>query len=218
MTTTRHSLGTVLTHARKILANDVMPAEALRTADIPVWYLAELERNHIGRPNDDLLTLIYQAYELDAVDVDELRRTRHLDQKLRELAVAREAATATFLRQQAFHWPDSAMVANHNGRIPLSDPAARNSYADILRCLRTQIDHEPVMAASVYYQLSPMAYWQMEAAQLAITDEVERLLCYRLEVDDLSRFIYADDLFGTLCGQLDICKYSGERLRVPGNY
>lgn len=218
MTMRRQSLGTVLTSAREILMNGATPAEVLRDVDVPAWYLAELEHDHITRPNEDLLTLICQAYELAPADVADLRQSPQLTTDLTELAGQRDQATATFLRQQRLDWPDSAWAAKQPGSLNQTDPAANHNYADILRCLRIQIDHDPVMAASVYYRLSPMAYWQMEAAQLAITDEVERLLCYRLEVEDLSRFFYVDDLFSALCGQLDICKYSLEPVKMPGNY
>jgi len=218
MTMRRQSLGTVLTSARKILMNGATPTEVLCDVDVPAWYLAELECDHITRPNEDLLTLICQAYELAVADVTGLRQSPQLTTDLTELAAQRDQATATFLRQQRLAWPDSALAAQQPGSLKQADPAASHSYADILRCLRTQIDHDPIMAASVYYRLSPMAYWQMEAAQLAITDEVERLLCYRLEVEDLSRFLYVDDLFSALCGQLDICKYSLEPVKMPGNY
>lgn len=216
MTTTQHSLGAVLTAARRILAHNVSPAEVLRDVGVPAWYLAELERDCITRPNRDLLTLIYQAYELDAPTVQTFRQTRHFTTVLRNLASEREQATATFLRQQAFVWPDSAQFARQHGRLS-HDPTVKNTYADLLRCARTQIDHDSVLAASVYYRLSPMAYWQMEADQLAVTDEVLTLLSYRLEVDDLTPFLVADNLGNLVYQRLAACQLTPSPRQIPGN-
>lgn len=214
MTTIRHSLGDVLANARRILANDASPAEVLHDSDVPAWYLTELERDHIARPNDDLLTLIYQAYELDATDIWLLCQAKHLQTALTQVALARKQATATFHRQTQLTWPDSARVAKEYAVVPPEDASATYRYADILRCLRTQIDRDPIIAASVYYRLSPMAYWQMEAAQLAVSDDVLQLLTYRLELDDLNPLLHTTDLFGALCQQLAICRRRAEQLRL----
>ncbi len=214
MIMTRHSLGVVLTQIRLILADGATAAEVLRDADVPAWYLSELERDNIVRPNDDLLTLICQAYELSVQTVWQLCQVTHLKSALVEIVRARDNELATRRRQCGMNWPDSATA---DPVVQMSDPAANHSYADILRCVRQRIEWNSVLASAVYYRVSPMAYWQMEAAQIALTPEVKQLLCYRLESDDLTPFIYADDLYTAVCQHLDLCKKSlPVQLRLPG--
>ncbi|WP_258115700.1 hypothetical protein [Levilactobacillus yiduensis] len=217
MITTRHSLGTVLTQIRLVLANGATVAEVLRDADVPAWYLAELERDNIARPNEDLLTLICQAYELSRQTVWELCQVAHLTPALLKITRVRDHELATRRRQRAMIWPNSAAIAAATPVVHMSDPAATYSYADILRCVRQRIEWCSVLVSAVYYRVTPMAYWQMEAAQIALTPEVKQLLCYRLESDDLTPFIYADDLYTAICQHLDLCKKSlPVQLRLPG--
>ncbi|MCI1553014.1 MAG: hypothetical protein LKH74_03745 [Levilactobacillus sp.] len=217
MMTTRHSLGTVLTQIRCILADGATAAEVLCDADVPAWYLTELERDHITRPNDELLALICQAYELSEQTVGNLRQAPHLAAAIAQIARARDHELATRLRQRMMSWPDSATTAATESVIQMSDPAAKHSYADILRCVRQRIEWCPILVSALYYRVSPMAYWQMEAAQLAVTPEVKQLLGYRLECDDLTPFLHADDLYTAICQHLDLCKKSlPVQLRLPG--
>lgn len=217
MITTRHSLGTVLTQIRLMLANGATAAEVLCDADVPAWYLSELEHDNIARPNEELLALICQAYELSVQTVWDLCQTNQLKPALASIVRVRDHQLATRLRQRTMQWPNSATVAATTPVVHMSDPAATHSYADILRCVRRRIEWDSVLVAAIYYRVTPMAYWQMEAAQIALTPEVKQLLCYRLESDDLTPFIYADDLYTAICQHLDLCKKSlPVQLRLPG--
>lgn len=217
MITTRHSLGTVLTQIRLVLANGATAVEVLCDADVPAWYLSELEHDNIARPNEELLALICQAYELSVQTVWALCQVDQLKPALASIVRVRDHQLATRLRQRTMQWPNSATMAATAPVVHMSDPAAIHSYADILRCVRRRIEWDSVLVAAIYYRVTPMAYWQMEAAQIALTPEVKQLLCYRLESDDLTPFIYADDLYTAICQHLDLCKKSlPVQLRLPG--
>jgi len=201
MTKQRHPLGDVLYKARLVLADGASHAEVLKNLDIPGWYLSELEHNHIAHPNPDLLTLIFQCYGLNDDQVAALQQTPDLTTALFELTLTTELNLAAN-HHETLDWPDSATFAAQHGVIRMRDPRAVNSYADILRCIR--LDHEwcPIHTASLIYGVSPMAYWQMEAAQIPVSNEVIAALAERLGVDSLQPFLEAENLYAAVNDQL----------------
>jgi len=201
MTKQRHPLGDVLYKARLVLADGASHAEVLKNLDIPGWYLSELEHNHIAHPNPDLLTLIFQCYGLNDDQVAALQQTPDLTTALFELTLTTELSLAAN-HHETLDWPDSATFAAQHGVIRMRDPRAVNSYADILRCIR--LDHEwcPIHTASLIYGVSPMAYWQMEAAQIPVSNEVIAALAERLGVDSLQPFLEAENLYAAVNDQL----------------
>lgn len=212
----RHPLGETLRQMRLILAAGAMPDEILAMVDLPTWYLLELERGHITRPNPDTLTLIYDCYQMTAEQVASFRMASDLKAAITKIITVKKATGQTYQRQSKQKWPSSDLYAMEYPVVQMADPAARNSYADILRCVRERIEWCPLLITSFYYRLSPMAYWQMEAAQLPVTDTVIRILCQRLNVTNLDTFIYADDLYTTLCQHLNLSQRDlPTQLRLP---
>jgi len=212
----RHPLGETLRQMRLILAAGAMPDEILAMVDLPTWYLLELERGHITHPDPDTLTLIYDCYQVTADQVANFRLAPDLKAAITTVITAKEATGQTYRRQSKFKWPSSDWYAAKHPVVKMADPAARNSYADILRCVRERIEWCPLLFTSFYYRLSPMAYWQMEAAQLPVTDTVIQILCQRLNVTNLDAFIYADDLYTTLCQHLNLSQRDlPTQLRLP---
>ncbi|MFC6275734.1 hypothetical protein ACFQET_09500 [Levilactobacillus tangyuanensis] len=213
----RHTLGDLLTNARLVLANEAPIETVLKNTGIPSWYLAELEKDHIARPNPDFLTLILQCYELTYAQAVKLRQTDHITSALSEMAYYKHQRLVTYQQQQEMQWPDSAEFAKQHSRVEMPTPDAVNSYADIMRCVRVQIEWHPVAIACIFYRVSPMEYWQMEAEQLYVTPSVIHMLCHRLEVPDLDELLAAPDLFGTICDHLGLKKESlPTTLRMPG--
>ncbi|MFC6260602.1 hypothetical protein [Levilactobacillus fujinensis] len=212
----RHPLGETLRQMRLILAPGAMPDEILAMVDLPTWYLLELERGHITRPNPDTLTLIYDCYQMTADQVANFRMAVNLKAAITKIITAKEATGQTYQRQSKLQWPSSDLYATEHPVVKMEDPAARNSYADILRCVRKRIEWCPLLITSFYYRISPMAYWQMEAAQLPATNTVIQILCQRLNVTNLDRFIYAEDLYTTLCRHLNLSQQDiPAQLRLP---
>lgn len=201
MTKQRHPLGDVLYKARLVLADGASHAEVLKNLDIPGWYLSELEHNHIVHPNPDLLTLIFQCYSLNDEQVAALQQTPDLTTALFELTLTTELNLAAN-HHEALDWPDSATFAAQHGVIRMRDPRAVNSYADILRCIRLEHEWCPIHTASLIYGVSPMAYWQMEAAQIPVSNEVIAALAERLRVDSLQPFLEAENLYAAVNEQL----------------
>lgn len=201
MTKQRHPLGDVLYKARLVLADGASHAEVLKNLDIPGWYLSELEHNHIVHPNPDLLTLIFQCYGLNDEQVAALQQTPDLTTALFELTLTTELNLAAN-HHEALDWPDSATFAAQHGVIRMRDPRAVNSYADILRCIRLEHEWCPIHTASLIYGVSPMAYWQMEAAQIPVSNEVIAALAERLRVDSLQPFLEAENLYAAVNEQL----------------
>lgn len=201
MTKQRHPLGDVLYKARLVLADGASHAEVLKNLDIPGWYLSELEHNHIVHPNPDLLTLIFQCYGLNDDQVAALQQTPDLTTALFELTLTTELNLAAN-HHEALDWPDSATFAAQHGVIRMRDPRAVNSYADILRCIRLEHEWCPIHTASLIYGISPMAYWQMEAAQIPVSNEVIAMLAKRLRVDSLQPFLEAENLYAAVNEQL----------------
>lgn len=188
----RHSLGAVLSKARLILADGASYEEVLKNLDIPAWYLEELEHDHITHPNPDLLALIYQCYGLNYQQVTALQRAEDLTTALFELTISDNLRLAAN-HHQAMDWPDSAVFAAKHGVVKPA-PHAVNSYADILRCLRLADDYCPIHTASLIYGVSPMVYWQMEAAQIPVSPQIVAVLAEQLRVDSLQPFLTAPDL------------------------
>ncbi|WP_143463038.1 hypothetical protein [Levilactobacillus enshiensis] len=212
----RHPLGETLRQMRLILADGAMPDEILAMVDLPAWYLLELERGHITRPNPDTLTLIYDCYQMTAEQVAHFRMAPDLKVAITAIVTSKKAVGETYRRQGNQKWPSSDLYATEHRVVHMADPAARHSYADILRCVRQRIEWCPLLISSFYYRLSPMAYWQMEAAQLPVTDAVIQILCQRLNVATLDPFIYADDLYATLCHHLNLSQQDiPTQLRFP---
>lgn len=201
MTKQRHPLGDVLYKARLVLADGASHAEVLKNLDIPGWYLSELEHNHIVHPNPDLLTLIFQCYGLNDEQVAALQQTPDLTTALFELTLTTELNLAAN-HHETLDWPDSATFAAQHGVIRMRDPRAVNSYADILRCIRLEHEWCPIHTASLIYGVSPMAYWQMEAAQIPVSNEVIAMLAERLRVDSLQPFLEAENLYAAINEQL----------------
>jgi len=189
----RHSLSAVLTKARLILADGASYEEVLKNLDIPGWYLSELEHRHIAHPNPDLLALIFQCYGLNAQQVADLQRAEDLTTALFELTISDDLQLAANHHQE-MDWPNSAEFAAKHGVIKPTDPRDRNSYADILRCMRLETSDCPIHAASLIYGVSPMAYWQMEAAQIPVPEEIVAAVAAQLQVTDLRPFLEAPDL------------------------
>ena len=197
----RHPLGDVLYKARLVLADGASHAEVLKNLDIPGWYLSELEHNHIAHPNSGLLALIIQCYGLDDAQVAALEQTPDLTTALFELTLTTELKLAAN-HHEVLDWPDSAIFAAEHGIIKMRDPRAINSYADVLRCIRLDNEWCPIHTASLIYGVSPMAYWQMEAAQIPVSNQVMAVLAERLRTDDLQPFLEAENLYAAVSAQL----------------
>jgi len=197
----RHPLGDVLYKARLVLADGASHAEVLKNLDIPGWHLIELEHNHITHPNPDLLTLIFQCYGLNNDQVAALQRTPDLTTALFELTLTTELKLAAN-HHETLDWPDSAAFATEHGITKMRDPRAVNSYADILRCIRLNAEWCPIHTASLIYGVSPMAYWQMEAAQIPVSNAVIAVLAERLRTDNLQPFLEAENLSAAVSAQL----------------
>lgn len=189
----RNSLSAVLYKARLILADGASYDEVLKNLDIPGWYLSELEHRHIAHPNPELLTLIFQCYGLNDQQVVALQRAEDLTTALFELTISDNLQLAANHHQE-MDWPDSAEFAAKHALIKPTNPHERNSYADILRCMRVETCDCPIHTASLIYGVSPMAYWQMEAAQIPVSDEIVATLAAQLQVHDLRPFLEAPDL------------------------
>ncbi|WP_341778649.1 hypothetical protein [Levilactobacillus sp. HBUAS70063] len=201
MTMQRQSLGAVLYKARLILADGASYEDVLKNLDIPAWYLHELEQGHITHPNPDLLALIFQCYGLNYQQVAALQRAKDLTTALFELTISDNLRLAAN-HHQAMDWPDSAAFAAKHGVVKPTDPHAVNSYADILRCLRLADDYCPIHTASLIYGVSPMVYWQMEAAQIPVSPQIVAVLAEQLRVDSLQPFLEAPDLTAAVERQL----------------
>lgn len=191
MTMHRQPLRAVLYKARLILADGASYEEVLKNLDIPAWYLHELEQGHIRHPNPDLLALIFQSYGLNYQQVAALQRSENLTTALFELTISDNLRLAAN-HHQDMDWPDSAAFAAKHGIIK-PEPAMLNSHADILRCLRLR-NNDAIHTASLRYDVSPMVYWQMEAAQIPVTAQILALLTEQLRLESLQPLLAATDL------------------------
>ena len=213
MQTPPHSLGTILKALRHILAADATPEAVLKDIDVPVWYLLELEADHITVADGDTLTLICSCYKLTVDQLLMLSAAADLPEAIVHMTIQqyRTYEAPNDLPDQP--WPDSTQVTP---LITNSDPLAKHTYADVLYCVRTQVEDQSVTAVSALLNVSPMAYWQMEAGQLPVPAWLQRKIAFRLHLKSLTTLTRATDILTAICQHLDI-KPDGlpTELRLP---
>ncbi|UVW19472.1 hypothetical protein NX820_04975 [Levilactobacillus brevis] len=201
MQTPPHSLGTILKALRHVLAADATPEAVLKDIDVPVWYLLELEADHITVADGDTLTLICSCYQLTVDQLIMLSAAANLPEAIVHMTIQRYRTyeTPNYLPDRP--WPDSTQV------VPLitnPDPLAKHTYADVLRCIRTQVEDRSVTAVSALLNVSPMAYWHMESGQLPVPTWLQRKIAFRLHLKNLTTLTRATDILTTICQHLDI--------------
>ncbi|MCM6796208.1 hypothetical protein [Levilactobacillus brevis] len=201
MRTPPHSLGTILKALRHVLAADATPEAVLKDIDVPVWYLLELEADHITVADGDTLTLICSCYQLTVDQLIMLSVAANLPEAIVHMTIQRYRTyeAPNYLPDRP--WPDSTQV------VPLitnPDPLAKHTYADVLRCIRTQVEDRSVTAVSALLNVSPMAYWHMEAGQLPVPTWLQRKIAFRLHLKNLTTLTRATDILTTICQHLDI--------------
>ncbi|ERK46132.1 hypothetical protein HMPREF0495_00058 [Levilactobacillus brevis ATCC 14869 = DSM 20054] len=213
MQTPPHSLGTILKALRHILAADATPEAVLKDIDVPVWYLLELEADHITVADGDTLTLICSCYKLTVDQLLMLSAAADLPEAIVHMTIQqyRTYEVPNDLPDQP--WPDSTQVTP---LITNSDPLAKHTYADVLHCVRTQVEDQSVTAVSALLNVSPMAYWQMEAGQLPVPFWLQRKIAFRLHLRNLTTLTRATDILTTICQHLDIAPEGlPTELRLP---
>lgn len=201
MQTPPHSLGTILKTLRHILAADATPEAVLKDIDVPIWYLLELEADHITVADGDTLTLICSCYQLTVDQLIMLSVAANLPEAIVHMTLQRYRTyeAPNYLPDRP--WPDSTHV------VPLitnPDPLAKHTYADVLHCIRTQVEDRSVTAVSALLNVSPMAYWHMEAGQLPVPTWLQRKIAFRLHLKSLTTLTRATDILTTICQHLDI--------------
>lgn len=201
MQTPPHSLGTILKALRHVLAADATPEAVLKDIDVPVWYLLELEADHIAVADGDTLTLICSCYKLTVDQLIMLSAAANLPEAIVHMTIQqyRTYEAPNGLPDQ--HWPDSTRMTP---LIENPDPLAKHTYAEVLHCIRTQVEDRSVTAVSALLHVSPMAYWQMEAGQLPVPFWLQRKIAFRLHLRNLTTLTRATDILTTICQHLDI--------------
>lgn len=201
MQTLPHSLGTILKALRHVLAADATPEAVLKDIDVPVWYLLELEADHITVADGDTLTLICSCYKLTVDQLVMLSAAADLPEAIVQMTIQqyRTYEAPCGLLEQS--WPDSTRMTP---LITNSDPLAKHTYADVLHCVRTQIEDQSVTAVSTLLTISPMAYWQMEAGQLPVPVWLQRKIAFRLHLKSLTTLTRSTDILTAICQHLDI--------------
>ncbi|MGJ4011901.1 hypothetical protein ACLOEZ_04825 [Levilactobacillus brevis] len=213
MQTPPHSLGTILKALRHVLAADATPEAVLKDIDVPVWYLLELEADHIAVADGDTLTLICSCYKLTVDQLIMLSAAAHLPEAIVHMTIQqyRTYEAPNGLPDQ--HWPDSTRMTP---LIENPDPLAKHTYAEVLHCIRTQVEDRSVTAVSALLHVSPMAYWQMEAGQLPVPFWLQRKIAFRLHLRNLTTLTRATDILTTICQHLDIAPEGlPTELRLP---
>ncbi|TOY84911.1 hypothetical protein DIS15_05900 [Levilactobacillus brevis] len=213
MQTPPHSLGTILKALRHVLAADATPEAVLKDIDVPVWYLLELEADHIAVADGDTLTLICSCYKLTVDQLIMLSAAANLPEAIVHMTIQqyRTYEAPNGLPDQ--HWPDSTRMTP---LIENPDPLAKHTYAEVLHCIRTQVEDRSVTAVSALLHVSPMAYWQMEAGQLPVPFWLQRKIAFRLHLRNLTTLTRATDILTTICQHLDIAPEGlPTELRLP---
>lgn len=213
MQTLPHSLGTILKALRHVLAADATPEAVLKDIDVPVWYLLELEADHIAVADGDTLTLICSCYKLTVDQLIMLSAAANLPEAIVHMTIQqyRTYEAPNGLPDQ--HWPDSTRMTP---LIENPDPLAKHTYAEVLHCIRTQVEDRSVTAVSALLHVSPMAYWQMEAGQLPVPFWLQRKIAFRLHLRNLTTLTRATDILTTICQHLDIAPEGlPTELRLP---
>ncbi|WP_225395595.1 hypothetical protein [Levilactobacillus brevis] len=213
MQTPPHSLGTILKALRHVLAADATPEAVLKDIDVPVWYLLELEADHIAVADGDTLTLICSCYKLTVDQMIMLSAAANLPEAIVHMTIQqyRTYEAPNGLPDQ--HWPDSTRMTP---LIENPDPLAKHTYAEVLHCIRTQVEDRSVTAVSALLHVSPMAYWQMEAGQLPVPFWLQRKIAFRLHLRNLTTLTRATDILTTICQHLDIAPEGlPTELRLP---
>lgn len=213
MQTPPHSLGTILKALRHVLAADATPEAVLKDIDVPVWYLLELEADHIAVADGDTLTLICSCYKLTVDQLIMLSAAANLPEAIVHMTIQqyRTYEAPNGLPDQ--HWPDSTRMTP---LIENPDPLAKHTYAEVLHCIRTQVEDRSVTAVSALLHVSPMAYWQMEAGQLPVPFWLQRKIAFRLHLRNITTLTRATDILTTICQHLDIAPEGlPTELRLP---
>ncbi|WP_164506372.1 hypothetical protein [Levilactobacillus lindianensis] len=197
-----NSLGKILTLTRLIPGDGVPLFFVARNLDIPEWYLQGLEEDKLPRPGLDRFAMILLTYGLTLDLLDDYQMDPDLTTTLFKFGLRRNKELRNTDLGDVIDWPDTTAFAETYGIVSMTDKTDRNSYADILRCLRQEFDATSIPTASRRYGVAPIIYWQIEAARIPTPAKIIAALKERLHVDDLTPFLTTSDLYQAISQQL----------------
>ncbi|RXI78719.1 hypothetical protein [Levilactobacillus suantsaii] len=191
------TVGEILTTLRQWIYQDDLDTfrAELTLFDLPDWYYLNLEHSQAHRLKPETKRLLMGFYGLPASDFERLRTADDLSLAMEQVLTDSVLRHEAELRLAMIKWPDSAQVARRfHGHPDSTDPAAKYSYADLLRFLRTACLERSVVEMAQLLDLPPLIYWQKETGQSPFAPAQLDWLGAMLGTDDLKTYTHATDL------------------------
>lgn len=200
-----HSVGEILRTVRLYTYGHDLPElkDRLELFGIQLWVYQAIEARRSTTLSFDYQEILMHFFGLQVADYRAFQRTSDLKCAVKTAVDSHRQHEAWRIRREHLVWPDSARVAR---RLTGDHPTDRTqqTYAAILRCLRVDMLQQTVDELAAYFDLSPLLYWQMETAQLPLSDDMVCWAGELLGVTDLTVFLQVDHLRGVLCRLLHI--------------